>query len=133
MLVDVQVADEGEWTIISVVGELDLAVAPRIRHAVAQTLGPARLAAGPPRVVLDLGSVHFIDSTGLGIVLGALRRVRVAGGVLRVVVVEPQLTDLFTLLDLDTIFELHASVDAATSAALVGDSASAADRDPRHG
>jgi len=93
----------------------------------------ARLAAGPPRVVLDLGSVHFIDSTGLGIVLGALRRVRVAGGVLRVVVVEPQLTDLFTLLELDTIFELHASVDAATSAALVGDSASAADRDPRHG
>lgn len=116
VLVDVQVADEGEWTIVSVVGELDLAVAPRIRHAVAEALGPSRPAPEPRRVVLDLGSVHFIDSSGLGIVLGVLRRVRLAGGDLRVVVAEAQVTDLFALLSLDTILEVHPSVRAAIAA-----------------
>lgn len=118
MLVDVQVADEGGWTIVSVVGELDLAVAPRIRHAVAEVLGPSRSSVEAPRVVLDLGSVHFIDSSGLGIVLGVLRRVRLAGGDLRVVATEAQVTDLFALLALDTILEIHPSVRSAVASAV---------------
>ena len=113
VLVDVQVADEGGWTIVSVVGELDLAGAPRIRHAVAEVLGPSRPSPEPPRVVLDLGSVHFIDSSGLGIVLGVLRRVRLAGGDLRVVAAEAQVTDLFALLALDTILDIHPTVRSA--------------------
>jgi anti-sigma B factor antagonist len=112
-LVDVQVYREGDWTIVAVVGELDLAVAPRIRHALLEALGPARSGAPAPQVVLDLGAVHFVDSTGLGVVLGALRRVRLAGGTLRVVVVERQVTELFALLRLDAILEVHGSVEAA--------------------
>lgn len=106
MLVDVQVHDEKGWTIISIVGEFDLAVAPSIRHAIAQALGPSRLRPVAPRVVLDLGAVHFIDSSGLGLVLGVLRRVRSAEGELRVVVAERQVRDLFTLLRLDTIVDV---------------------------
>lgn len=113
MLVDVQVHDEGGWTIVTVVGELDLAVAPRVRQSVAGALGPTRPRGGAPRVVLDLGSVHFIDSSGLGVVLGVLRRVRQAGGALRVVVVERQVTELFELLGLDAIVELRGSVAEA--------------------
>lgn len=113
MLVDVQVHHEGEWTVVAVVGELDLAVAPRIRHAVAEALGPSRPTAEAPLVVLDLGSVHFVDSTGLGIVLGVLRRVRQAGGVLRVVVVEPQVVGLLELVELDRILDLRRSVEDA--------------------
>ena len=113
MLVDVQVHHEGEWTVVSVVGELDLAVAPRLRHAVAEALGPGRPLASVPQVVLDLGSVHFVDSTGLGIVLGVLRRVRQAGGALRVVVIEPQVVGLFELLDLDRILALRPTLDDA--------------------
>ena len=116
MLVDVHVYREGDWTVVAVVGELDLAVAPRIRHALLEALGPARSVASAPQVVLDLGAVHFIDSTGLGVVLGALRRVRVAGGTLRVVVVERQVADLFALLRLDAILEVHGSVEAAIGA-----------------
>jgi anti-sigma B factor antagonist len=114
-LVDVQVYEDGAWTIVAVVGELDLAVAPRIRHAVTETLGPARPRAVTPQVVLDLGAVHFIDSSGLGVVLGVLRRVRLAGGRLRVVAAEPQVLDLLALLELDTILDVFATVAEATA------------------
>jgi anti-sigma B factor antagonist len=112
VLVDVQVHEEGGWTIVSVVGELDLAVAPRVRQVVVAALDPGR---GVPQVVLDLGSVHFVDSSGLGVVLGVLRRVRQAGGTLRVVAVESQVVGLFELLGLDTIIDIRPSVDDATS------------------
>lgn len=115
MLVDVQVHHDGTWTTVSVVGELDLAVAPRVRRAVVEAIGTGRRAPGPPAVVLDLASVHFIDSSGLGVVLGALRRVRQAAGTLRVVIAQPQVVDLFALLDLGAVVELAASVDAATA------------------
>ena len=121
MLVDVQVRDEGDWTVVAVVGELDLALAPRVRHAVVEALGPARFRSGPPQVVLDLEAVHFIDSSGLGLVLGVLRRVRQAGGTLRVVVVEPQVTGLFALLGLDTIVDLRPSVADALAVPAGGD------------
>ena len=116
MLVDVQVHHEGGWTIVAVVGELDLTVAPRIRHAVVEALGPGRAVAEAPQVVLDLGGVHFVDSSGLGIVLGVLRRVRQAGGALRVVVVEPQVVGLFELLELDRILDRRPSVQDALAA-----------------
>jgi anti-sigma B factor antagonist len=116
VLVDVQVHEEGGWTIVSVVGELDLAVAPRVRQVVVAARDPGRAV---PQVVLDLGSVHFVDSSGLGVVLGVLRRVRQAGGTLRVVVVESQVVGLFELLGLDTIIDVRPSVDDATSAAVV--------------
>jgi anti-sigma B factor antagonist len=111
VLVDVQVHDEGEWTIVSIVGELDLAVAPRVRHAVAEMLGTNRTER--PQVILDLGSVHFVDSSGLGVALGILRRVRQAGGTMRAVVIEPQVVALFELLDLDTVFDLRPSLAEA--------------------
>lgn len=117
LLVDVQVRREGGWTIVSVVGELDLAVAPRIRHAVAEALGPGRGEREATRVVLDLGSVHFVDSSGLGIVLGVLRRVRQADGTLRIVVVEPQVLGLLQLLELDRILDLRPSIEDAMSMA----------------
>lgn len=115
MLFDVQVYEESGWTVIAVVGELDLPAAPRIRQAVVAALGPGRGVDAVPRVVMDLGSVHFLDSSGLGVVLGALRRVRLAGGFLRVVAVEPQVLDLIQLVELDTIIDVFETVPAATA------------------
>ncbi len=116
MLFDVQVYERSGWTVIAVVGELDLPAAPRIRQAIVAALGAARYADAVPRVVLDLGAVHFLDSCGLGIVLGALRRARGAGGVLRVVASEPQVLDLIRLVQLDTIIEVLETVASAIEA-----------------
>ena len=106
MLFDLQVHQEEGWVVLAVVGEVDLASAPKVRQAVIDAVA---VADGPPSVVLDLGSVDFIDSSGLGVVLGALKRVRTAGGRLRVVVREPQVRRVFELTDLDRILALAPS------------------------
>jgi anti-sigma B factor antagonist len=108
VLFDVQVRPHGEWTVVSVVGDVDLASTPRLRSTIA-----AVVRSRSPRVVLDFGGVDFLDSSGLGVLLGALRRVRAADGVLRVVVAAPHVRRVFELTGLDTIFELYGDLEAA--------------------
>jgi anti-sigma B factor antagonist len=126
VLFDVQVDRRNGWNVLAVGGDLDLASAPLVRQAVLQALS------GPdtePRVVLDLSLVDFIDSTGLGVVLGAVRRVRAAGGLVRVVATEPQVQvrRAFSVTKLDRILPLAHSVDEA----IVADSVAADAPGPR--
>jgi anti-sigma B factor antagonist len=125
VLFDLQVRQQEGWVVLAVVGEVDLASAPKVRQAVIDALAAG---GGPPSVVLDLGSVDFIDSSGLGVVLGALKRVRAAGGRLRVVVREPQVRRIFELTDLDRILALAPSLGEALTM-----EAADADRTVSHG
>lgn len=104
----------GSWTVITVLGDLDLAGAPRLRSEVVEVV-----AGGRHHVVLDLTAVDFVDSAGLGTVVGALRRTRSHDGDLRVVCPEPRLRRVFELCDLDRVFELHTDVDGAVDAPVV--------------
>ena len=108
MLFDVQVTTHAGWSVLAVTGEFDLASVPRVRRAVIDTL-----AIGNAYLVLDLTGVDFIDSSGLGVVLGSVRRARAIGGDVRVVVQEPQVRAVFEVTGLDRILELYPSVDEA--------------------
>ncbi len=99
------------------IGELDLAAAPRVRQAVLQVVNAAAEPTRGPRVILDLGSVDFIDSSGLGIVLGAVKRVRAADGQVRVVAGGPQVREVFAVTELDQILPLASSVDEVLAGA----------------
>ena len=110
MQFEVNVAPVGDWTVVAVAGEVDVATAPRLRT---ETL--AVLSEGHDRVVLDLEAVDFLDSTGLGVLIGVLRRINAAGGRLRVVCSTPRILDLFALTGLDRVFDLRAGVADATA------------------
>jgi anti-sigma B factor antagonist len=60
---------------VSVRGEVDVYTAPQLRERLYGVV-----AEGSSRVVLDLSAMTFIDSTGLGVVVGALKRLRESGG-----------------------------------------------------
>ena len=78
---DIAVASEARGaTRLVVRGELDAASAPRLRTQIRSAL-----AAGITRVVVDLAAVSFIDAAGLGVIVGARRRLADAGGELEVV------------------------------------------------
>lgn len=110
MQFEVNVAPVGDWTVVAVAGEVDVATAPRLRK---ETL--AVLSEGHDRVVLDLEAVDFLDSTGLGVLIGVLRRINAVGGQLRLVCSTPRILDLFTLTGLDRVFDLRAGVADATA------------------
>ena len=130
MQFEVNVAPVGAWTVVAVAGGSGVATAPRPRKGALAPAGrghpPVGLAPeadGHHRMVLDLEAVDFLDSTGLGVLIGVLRRINTVGGALRLVCSTPRILDLFTLTGLDRVFDLRASVDDATSGETVGEGA----------
>ena len=87
-----------------------MAGAPNLRQAVIREVGEGRNA-----LVIDLSAVTFVDSSGLGAIVGALRRIRSHGGDLVLVCPSPELRRAFALCDLDRVFELHSDVENATA------------------
>jgi len=85
-----------------------MATAPRLRQHV-QTVTAAR----PDGLILDLDRVDFIDSTGLGVLVGAAKRMRVNGGVMRIVCSQSHLIELFELTRLNEVFDLYETLDDA--------------------
>ncbi len=99
-------------TVVVVAGEVDLTTAPRLREALVR-----HGTAACPSVVADLGAVQFLDSTGLGVLVGVLKRCRTFGGGLHLVVTRPRVRQVFELTGLTTVLPLHADAEAAVAAA----------------
>lgn len=111
VLFDVGVSEREGWTVLVVVGELDVATAPRLRQE-AQRLAHD----GAPSVVLDLSAVEFLDSTGLGVIVGILKRIRTHGGELRLAGAPEQVRRVFEITRIDDILPMYPDVDAAVAA-----------------
>ena len=108
----VETFEVGPWSVTAVAGELDVVGGPELRQHVM-----AQLSEGSSHLVLDLSGVDFIDSFGLGVVVGALKRTRLLDGDLRVVVPAPRIRRVFEVCDLDRVFKLHKTVQEAVSTA----------------
>ncbi|RZU51579.1 anti-sigma B factor antagonist [Krasilnikovia cinnamomea] len=100
-----------EHTVLEVGGEVDVYTAPRLRERLVELVD-----AGARNVVVDLGRVDFLDSTGLGVLVGALKRLRAASGTFALVCAKEPLLKIFRITALDQVFPIYPSVEAATSA-----------------
>jgi len=99
-----------EHTVLEVGGEVDVYTAPRLRERLIELVeGGAR------HVVVDLGRVDFLDSTGLGVLVGALKRLRSAGGSFGLVCTKEPLLKIFRITALDQVFPLYETVEAAVA------------------
>jgi anti-sigma B factor antagonist len=98
--------------VLEVGGEIDVYTAPQLRERLI-----AMVEDGDRRVIVDLGRVEFLDSTGLGVLVGALKRLRGVGGELRLVCGQERLLKIFRITGLDGVFTLYPSVDAAVAGA----------------
>lgn len=95
----------GEYAVISVTGEIDMYTAPQLREAVRQLSSEGRL-----RVAIDLTPTEFCDSTGLGVLIGARRRLSDSGGSLVVVCANPRIRKLLDLTGLDKVLDVREAV-----------------------
>lgn len=100
----------GLWAVLKVSGELDLYTAPCLRQELAQLVNQGR-----HQVVVDLGGVEFLDSMGLGVLVGALKGARSHGGDLRLVCNRQRILKVFEITGLMTFFSIFSSTDKATS------------------
>ena len=97
-------------TVVSVRGEVDVATAPALRDRLDEAI-----AQGPPVLVVDLLGVTFIDSTALGVLIGANKRCAEVGCSMRLVVVEPRIVKIFEITGLTDMFAFRATRDEAVS------------------
>jgi len=115
-LLDIQIVrGAGGHTICRPVGELDAFTVSQFRQALADLVGRKQL-------VIDMSSVPFVDSAGLGALIGGIRRARELGGDVAVACNRPTLTRLLRTTGFDrivtvteTVEEAAAALDAATS------------------
>jgi anti-sigma B factor antagonist len=90
--------------VVAPVGDLDLATAPALREMLIELV-----AAGMVRVVVDLADVTFIDSSGLGILVGAAKRLEAANGRLAIRNPRPQAQQVLELTGLDEVLGMEES------------------------
>jgi anti-sigma B factor antagonist len=93
---------------VGVAGEVDLYTAPRLKQALVTTID-----GGSRKVLVDLSQATFIDSTTLGVLMGAVKRLRPAGGELAIACSDPNIRRIFEITLLDRIFAIYGSPDEA--------------------
>jgi anti-sigma B factor antagonist len=98
-----------DYAVVAVTGELDVYTAPALEEALGDLVD-----AGTVRVVVDLSGVSFMDSTGLGLLIKALKWTREHGGALRIVANTDRVLKVFRVTGLDSVLSLHATLDEAT-------------------
>lgn len=97
-----QTTPTGTLTVVSLAGELDLAVNERLRATLAEA------AATPAAtIVLDLQLTTFLDSTTLGVLVGASKKIRAEGRRLIAVNVTGLPLKVMTLTGLVDVFEVY--------------------------
>jgi anti-anti-sigma factor len=99
---------EGGVTVVAPTGRLDVAGAPALKDAISDVAKN-----GPPKVVIDMEGINFVDSTGLGSVIAVLKQIRNRRGELRLAAPNQQVRVVLELTTLDKVFPYFATLEEA--------------------
>ena len=108
-------AVDDERHVVAVTGEIDLFTAPEFKQRVS-----APIDAGRTQVVVDLTETTFIDSSSLGVLIGAHRRLRRLEGSLVIVCANDAIVKTFRITGLDGVFTIVPTLDEAFNGDAVG-------------
>lgn len=108
-MLEIDVTDASGYTLCRPVGELDAYTVAQFREALGEL-------SAKPRLIIDLSGVPFMDSAGLGALIGGIRRAREAGGDVAVACSRPTLTRLLHTTGFDRIVPVTETLDDAVSA-----------------
>ena len=108
MDLSLETRQENDRTVIEVGGEIDVYTAPKLRERIIELVDE-----GQYLLVVDLEKVEFLDSTGLGVLVGGLKRVRGHDGSLQLVCTQERLLKIFRITGLSKVFAIHGSQSEA--------------------
>jgi anti-sigma B factor antagonist len=104
-------AIDSERHVLAVRGEIDLFTAPELKQVLAESIEAGRI-----RIIVDLTETTFLDSTALGVLIGAVKRLRSRHGALAMVNIDENIAKTFEITGLDQIFTIVATRDDAVEA-----------------
>lgn len=108
MNLEIESYKRDEWAVVEVDGEVDISNADILRAAITDCHQ-----CGDVNVIVDLSSVPFVDSSGLGVLASGLKSAVHQGGKLRVVVAAEPVRKIFVITGLDGSFELYPTLETA--------------------
>jgi anti-sigma B factor antagonist len=94
--------------VLSLEGEIDLHVSPRVSVSLRQMIGKK-----PKQLVVDLSRVTYLDSSGLAVLIEGMQNVEQYGGKFAIVGVQETVRSIFDIARLDQVFRIFPDVDAA--------------------
>ena len=106
--VEIEVDNTGEYHVLRPTGDLDVYTVGSLRDALGKLIEDEN-----PRVVVELDGVPFMDSSGLGALMGGVRRLREAGGDLAIACTKEQHLKLFTITGFGEGVSIAPTVDEA--------------------
>jgi len=109
MELDLRVQQQDDRAVVHVSGEIDLATCPQLRDVLAELVDR-----GIYHLVVDLEQVSFLDSSGIGVLMGVYRRIREHGGSLRLTAPSAQVRRVLDLTRVTMVVPICATLDEAT-------------------
>ena len=97
--------------VVDVEGEIDISTAPRLRDLLIDLVSQ-----GNYQLIVNLDKVGFLDSTGLGVLVGGLKRVRAHDGSLDLICTRERILEILRITGLTKVFGIHETVDQAIAA-----------------
>ena len=97
--------------VIDVAGTIDISTAPRLRELLIDLVSTDNY-----QLIVNMDQVEFLDSTGLGVLVGGLKRVRAHDGSLDLVCTQERILKIFRITGLTKVFGIHETVDQAIAA-----------------
>jgi anti-sigma B factor antagonist len=94
--------------VVDVEGEIDVYTAPRLRELLIDLVNKNNY-----QFVVNMEKVEFLDSTGLGVLVGGLKRMRAHDGSLDIVCTQERILKIFRITGLTKVFGIHGTVDEA--------------------
>jgi anti-sigma B factor antagonist len=108
MELDIKKEIDGDLCMLRIDGEVDVYTAPRLKEELVGAIED-----GCIHVVVDLEQVGFIDSSGLGVLVSALRRARERDGAVRIVCTRDNILKIFRITGLDKVFPIFGDIAEA--------------------
>ena len=97
--------------VIDVAGTIDIYTAPRLRELLIDLVSTNNC-----QLIVNMDQVEFLDSTGLGVLVGGLKRVRAHDGSLDLACTRERILKIFRITGLAKVFGIHETVDQAVAA-----------------
>ncbi len=110
MVVDLEIEqlDNGNSVVVVAKGEIDVYTAPRLRDRLTELID-----SGVTQIEVDLSAIDFLDSTGLGVLVGAMKRLDESGGALSVVCDKAHIVKVFEITGLTSLLNVSGHTEGA--------------------